>query len=130
MRDRVTIVGAGPGGLAAAILLAGAGLKVTILERLSRVGGRTSILEADGFRFDVGPTFFLYPQILEEIFAAGGHDLRREVPMTRLDPQYRLVFGSGGELLATPRVAELDRRIAALSPRDAGICPEFPGRQS
>ncbi|HSU83258.1 MAG TPA: NAD(P)-binding protein, partial [Thermoanaerobaculia bacterium] len=69
MRDRVTIVGAGPGGLAAAILLAGAGLKVTILERLSRVGGRTSILEADGLRFDAGPTFFLYPQVLEEIFA-------------------------------------------------------------
>jgi len=125
MRDRVTIVGAGPGGLAAAILLAGAGLKVTILERLSRVGGRTSILEADGFRFDVGPTFFLYPQVLEEIFAAGGHDLRREVPMTRLDPQYRLVFGSGGELLATPRVAELDRRVAALSPRDAGSVQNF-----
>jgi len=125
MRDRVTIVGAGPGGLAAAILLAGAGLKVTILERLSRVGGRTSILEADGFRFDVGPTFFLYPQVLEEIFAAGGHDLRREVPMTRLDPQYRLVFGSGGELLATPRIAELDRRVAALSPRDAGSVQKF-----
>jgi phytoene desaturase len=125
MRDRVTIVGAGPGGLAAAILLAGAGLKVTVLERLPRVGGRTSTLEAEGFRFDLGPTFFLYPQILAEIFAAVGHDLRREVPMTRLDPQYRLVFGNGGELLATPRVEELDRRIAALSPRDAGSVQKF-----
>ncbi len=53
--DRVIIVGAGPGGLAAAILLAGAGLKVTVLERLERVGGRTSTLEGDGFRFDLGP---------------------------------------------------------------------------
>jgi phytoene desaturase len=116
MRERVTIIGAGPGGLAAAILLAGAGLRVTVLERLPRIGGRTSTLEVDGFRFDVGPTFFLYPQILQEIFAAAGYDLQREAPMTRLDPQYRLVFGSGGELLATPRIAELDRRIAALSP--------------
>ena len=104
--DRVTIVGAGPGGLAAAILLAAAGLKVTVLERLDRVGGRTSILEADGFRFDIGPTFFLYPQVLEEIFAAAGYDLRREVEMVRLDPQYRLIFGGGGELLSTSRIDE------------------------
>ena len=123
--DRITIVGAGPGGLAAAILLAGAGLKVTILERLDRVGGRTSSLEMGGFRFDVGPTFFLYPQVLEEIFAAAGYDLRQEVDMVRLDPQYRLVFGQGGELLATPGLEEMDRRVAALSPRDAGAVHDF-----
>ena len=72
-------MGAGPGGLAAAILLAGAGLQVTVLETTARVGGRTSTLEADGFRFDTGPTFFLYPQVLEEIFASVGYDLHREV---------------------------------------------------
>lgn len=123
--DHITIVGAGPGGLAAAILLAGAGLKVTILERLDRVGGRTSSLEMGGFRFDTGPTFFLYPQVLEEIFATAGYDLRREVDMVRLDPQYRLVFGQGGELLATPGLEEMDRRVAALSPRDAGAVHDF-----
>ena len=124
-RDRITIVGAGPGGLAAAILLAAGGLKVTVLERLDRVGGRTSSLEAEGFRFDVGPTFFLYPRILEEIFAAAGYDLHQEVDMVRLDPQYRLVFGQGGELLATPSIEEMDRRIAEISPRDAGAVQIF-----
>lgn len=123
--DRVTIVGAGPGGLAAAILLAGAGLRVTVLERLGRVGGRTSILEADGFRFDTGPTFFLYPKVLEEIFASAGYDLRREVEMVRLDPQYRLTFGGGGELLSTSRIDELDRQVAALSPADRGAVQNF-----
>src|ERR1700759_4762274 len=123
--DRVTIVGAGPGGLAAAILLAAAGLKVTILERLDRVGGRTSSLEGDAFRFDVGPTFFLYPRVLEEIFAAAGYDLRREVRLERLDPQYRLTFGGGGELLSTPRIAELDRQVAAMSPEDRGSVQKF-----
>jgi phytoene desaturase len=123
--DRVTIVGAGPGGLAAAILLAAAGLKVTLLERLDRVGGRTSSLEGDGFRFDVGPTFFLYPQVLEQIFAAAGYDLRREVRMERLDPQYRLTFGGGGELLSTPRIDELDRQVAAMSPEDRGSVHRF-----
>jgi phytoene desaturase len=121
----VTVIGAGPGGLASAILLAGAGLRVRVLERLPRVGGRTGTLEADGFRFDIGPTFFLYPQVLDEIFASAGYDLRREVAMERLDPQYRLTFGGGGELLATPDVEEMDRRVAALSPADAGAVPAF-----
>ncbi|MCX8092366.1 MAG: FAD-dependent oxidoreductase, partial [Verrucomicrobiae bacterium] len=91
MSQRVVIVGAGPGGLAAALLLAKAGLNVTVLEKQPRVGGRTSPVEGDGFRFDLGPTFFLYPRILEEIFAACGRDLRREVQLTQLDPQYRLI---------------------------------------
>ncbi|HKV10031.1 MAG TPA: phytoene desaturase family protein [Thermoanaerobaculia bacterium] len=125
MRERVTIVGAGPGGLASAILLAGAGLDVTVLERLPRVGGRTSAIEENGFRFDVGPTFFLYPRVLEEIFESVGYDLHREVPMVRLDPQYRLVFGAGGELVATPDIARMDRSVAELSPSDAGALARF-----
>jgi phytoene desaturase len=116
----VVIVGAGPGGLAAAMLLARSGLRVTVVEKHARVGGRTSTLEQDGFKFDIGPTFFLYPQVLREIFAACGFDLHREVPMQRLDPQYRLVFGAGGELLATPNVEQMTREIAKLSPEDAG----------
>ena len=116
---RVVIVGAGPGGLAAALLLAKSGVKVTIVEKRPEVGGRTSTLRQDGFSFDIGPTFFLYPRVLREIYAAAGYDLDREVPMTRLDPQYRLVFGSGGELLATPNIERMTRAIAAISPEDA-----------
>ena len=70
MSKRVLIVGAGPGGLATAMLLAREGLEVTVVEKQPRVGGRTSVIEGDGYRFDLGPTFFLYPQILDEIFAA------------------------------------------------------------
>src|SRR3954454_19422993 len=102
--QKIVIVGAGPGGLAAAILLAKSGLEITVVEKRGVVGGRTSTIEQDGFKFDTGPTFFLYPRVLREIFAAAGRDLDEEVPMERLDPQYRLVFGSGGELLATPNI--------------------------
>ena len=116
---RTVIVGAGPGGLAAAILLAKSGVKVTVVEKRDSVGGRTSTLDQDGYKFDIGPTFFLYPRVLREIFAAAGYDLDREVPMTRLDPQYRLVFGAGGELLATPNVERMEKAIAAISPDDA-----------
>ena len=116
---RAVIIGAGPGGLAAALLLAKSGVQVTMVEKRSSVGGRTSTMEQDGFKFDIGPTFFLYPRVLQEIFTAAGYDLDREVPMTRLDPQYRLVFGAGGELLATPNVERMEQAIAAISPEDA-----------
>ncbi len=116
---KVAVVGAGPGGLAAAILLARSGVDVTVIEKRSQVGGRTSTIERDGFRFDTGPTFFLYPRVLREIFLAAGFDLEAEIPMVRLDPQYRLVYGSGGELLATPDVERMTREIAKLSPHDA-----------
>lgn len=119
MSPRVIIIGAGPGGLASAMLLAKGGADVTVLEKQPRVGGRTSLIEGDGYKFDLGPTFFLYPQILQEIFQEVGRDLFKEVPMTKLDPQYRIIFGAGGELNATPDLERMVAEIARLSPRDA-----------
>ncbi|MBY0512312.1 MAG: phytoene desaturase [Gemmataceae bacterium] len=116
---RVLVVGAGPGGLAAAMLLAKGGASVHVVEQQPRVGGRCSAVEADGFRFDLGPTFFLYPQVLRRIFRLVGRDLHAEVPMTRLDPQYRLVFGSGGRMDCTADVARMEAEIARLNPSDA-----------
>ncbi|TWU10030.1 phytoene desaturase [Allorhodopirellula heiligendammensis] len=119
---KVVIVGAGPGGLAAAMQLAQAGCEVTVLERRDRVGGRTSAIEIDGFRFDCGPTFFLYPRVLAEIFQSTGRNLMEEVPMKRLEPQYRLTFGgpAGGVLDCTADMDEMDRQIAEFAPGDVG----------
>ncbi len=126
MSRTVNIIGAGPGGLACAMLLANAGVRVRVLERLAVPGGRTSsITTPEGFRFDLGPTFFLYPRVLDEIFTACGRDLRSEVEMVRLDPQYRLVFGAGGELLATPDVARMEEAVAKVSPADRGSFTRF-----
>jgi phytoene desaturase len=107
------------------MLLAKAGLEVTVVEKRGTVGGRTSTLEQDGFRFDVGPTFFLFPQVLREIFAATGHSLEKEVPMYRLDPQYRLVFGGGGQVDATPDVERMKAQIAAICPADAARLEDY-----
>ncbi len=119
MSKHVIVIGAGPGGLASAILLAAKGIRVTVLERLPTIGGRTSSIEAGGFTFDLGPTFFLYPKVLEEIFAVAGRRLEDEVELRRLDPQYRISFGSGGAIDATPDIAAMEKQIAAISPEDA-----------
>lgn len=125
MSRHVIVVGAGPGGLTSAILLAKAGVRVTVLERLSHIGGRTSTFTENGFRFDHGPTFFHYPQVLESILGSVGYDLWREVQLVRLDPQYRLVFGRGGDLLATSNVRRMQAEVAKLCPRDAENLPRF-----
>jgi len=125
MPKHVLIVGAGPGGLATAMLLAKAGCEVTVIEKQPRVGGRTSLLEGNGYRFDVGPTFFLYPKVLAEIYAGVGRNLYQEVPMKRLDPQYRLVFGAGGELLCSSDLDRMTAEIAKLAPADAPAFRRF-----
>jgi phytoene desaturase len=130
MSKQIVIIGAGPGGLAAAMLLARSGVRVTVLERSATVGGRTSLIKSGGFTFDLGPTFFLYPRVLAEIFQAGGRNLRDEVELVRLDPQYRLIFGGGGELLATPAVERMERAIAALSLSDATSFRSFLAENS
>jgi phytoene desaturase len=125
MSRRVVIVGAGPGGLAAAMLLANAGAEVTVLERLPGVGGRSGTIVADGYRFDIGPTFFLYPTVLSEIFATCGLNLWDEIDLIRLDQMYHLIFEGGGEIRASADLTQLAQEIARFSPADAAALPRF-----
>jgi phytoene desaturase len=125
----IAIVGAGPGGLASAMLLARAGADVTVYERLDHVGGRSATIHAEAppgrFRFDRGPTFFLYPRVLEDIFAACGRKLAEEIELIRVDPQYRLIFAEGGEINASADLAQLAAEVGRLSPADAASLPRF-----
>ncbi|MEM9305064.1 MAG: phytoene desaturase family protein, partial [Pseudomonadota bacterium] len=115
----VNVVGAGPGGLASAMLLAAEGFDVEVFEKRGHVGGRTSVMDLDGYRFDRGPTFFLYPQILEQVFARCGRSLHDEIELIRLDPNYRLVFEEGGVIDATSDVERMRAQLAEINPADA-----------
>jgi phytoene desaturase len=88
--SRAVVIGAGLGGLAAALRLQGQGFDVTVLEQRATPGGRASQLRTDGFTWDTGPSLITMPWVLEETFAAGGLDLHSEVRLRRLDPLYRI----------------------------------------
>ena len=113
------VIGAGPGGLAAAMLLAAAGAKVTLFEKDKQVGGRTKVFSEDGFRFDVGPTFFLYPQILESLFTRCGLRMQDYIEMKRVDPSYRLAFEHGPDVSISGDIEDLEREIGKLDLHDA-----------
>ncbi len=129
MNKRVGIIGAGPGGLATAMLLAKAGVDVTVHEARDVLGGRSATITAPTdqgtFRFDTGPTFFLYPRVLSDIFAACGRRLEDEIELIRLDPQYHLMFEDGAEMQATGDMGRMAEEIARLNPDDAAALPRF-----
>lgn len=89
---KIAIIGAGPGGLAAGMILSHLGHQVTIYEKDDRVGGRSKALMIGNFEFDAGPTFLMYTEILEDVFKASGYDLQQELELIPIDPLYRLVF--------------------------------------
>ncbi len=111
------------------MLMAQAGAEVTVFERHAKVGGRSATLDAPSpagsFRFDTGPTFFLYPKVLADIFAACGRRLEDEVDLIRLDPQYHLIFEAGGEIRATNDLDRLATEIGRFATADAAALPRF-----
>ena len=127
-QKKVAVIGGGPGGLATAMLLAAAGVRVTLFERNASVGGRTKTIETEGFRFDMGPTFFLYPEILKGIFRRCGLELDAFVTLQRLDPHYRILFEGGPSLLVSSDLDQLQQEIAKISPDDARNVGHFIAR--
>ena len=93
LKKKIAIVGGGPGGLAASLLLAHAGHDVTIFESKDRLGGRSSVINVGEFHFDSGPTFFIYRYILDAIFQRLGLKLDDYVSLKKIEPLYDLIFG-------------------------------------
>lgn len=116
---RVAVVGAGFGGLAAAIRLAAVGHEVTVLERRDQIGGRAYQYEMDGFRFDGGPTVLTAPWMFEELFALAGEQMSDHVDLVALDPFYRTFGADGRPFDYHADAAAMLAEVTARSPADA-----------
>lgn len=95
---RVIVIGAGLGGLSAALHLRGAGHDVLVLEREAIPGGRCGQIVRDGYRFDTGPTVMTMPGLLADAFAAAGQDIDDYVTLRPVDPMYRATYADGSVL--------------------------------
>jgi phytoene desaturase len=114
---RVVVIGAGFGGLAAAALLAKDGFDVTVLERNDQPGGRAMLYREAGFSFDMGPSWYLLPDVFERFFARFGSAPTDHYGLTRLDPAYRVFFDDGHP---TDVAADLERNLALFERIERG----------
>jgi len=90
--DPIAVIGAGVGGLATAARLASRGYKVDVFERLPVPGGRNNILEDQGFKIDLGPSFVLMPDFFEEFFSFCKESINDHLTLKILDPSYKIFY--------------------------------------
>jgi diapolycopene oxygenase len=114
---RVVVIGAGIGGMSAAIMLARSGFQVTILEKNAQVGGKLNQLQTEGFSFDQGPSIFTLPQAFRPIFEGDGKRLEDYITLQRVDPQWRNFFEDGVVLDLWEDVGKMRNELAHFGPR-------------
>ena len=112
------VIGAGFGGLAAAVRLGARGYRVTVLDRLDAPGGRASVFRQDGFTFDAGPTIVTAPFLLEELWALCGKRLADHVDLRPITPFYRIRFADGYTFDYTGDADAMRAEVARVSPAD------------
>ncbi|UJR85083.1 phytoene desaturase [Sandaracinus amylolyticus] len=112
------VIGAGFGGLAAAIRLLVRGYRVTVVDRLDQAGGRARVFRQDGFVFDAGPTLITAPFLFEELWDLAGRRMADDVTFVPIDPFYRIRFHDGSQFDYTGDRARMKSEIARFSPRD------------
>ncbi|TRD22881.1 phytoene desaturase [Palleronia caenipelagi] len=119
------VIGAGLGGLAAAMRLGAKGYRVTVLDRLDVPGGRGSAITVNGHRFDLGPTIVTVPQLFRELWADCGRDFDADVDLRSLDPFYEIRWPDGSHFTARPDENAMRAEVARLSPEDVAGYDKF-----
>jgi phytoene desaturase len=117
-RSEAIVIGAGLGGLSAAMRLGAKGYRVTVIDRLDRAGGRGSSITEAGHRFDLGPTIVTVPEVFRKLWAACGRDFDADVDLRPLDPFYEIRWPDGSHFTARSNTAAMVEEVRRLSPRD------------
>ncbi len=125
MNKIATVVGAGFAGLSAAAHLAKEGFDVRILEKNDGLGGRARQFQAEGFTFDMGPSWYWMPEIFEQFFNAFGHTAADYYELVRLDPSYEVVFGVEDRVEVPASTAELFQLFERLEPGSSDNLRKF-----
>lgn len=112
----VIVIGSGFAGLSSATFLAKAGYDVTVLEKNDSLGGRARVWETEGFKFDMGPSWYWMPDVFERYFKSFGYDVSDLYELVRLDPSYRVVFGPNDHEDQSANMAELEAMFDRLDP--------------
>lgn len=114
---QVVVVGAGLGGLSAAISLASEGFKVELIEKNDKVGGKLNILTKDGFTFDLGPSILTMPHIFEALFRRVGKHMADYVAIEKVEPHWRNFFEDGTVVDLCEDAAQQRRELDKLGPK-------------
>lgn len=114
----IVIIGAGIGGLSAAIRLAAAGRRVVVLEQNAQVGGKMGQIQADGFRWDTGPSVITMRPVFAELFQCAGRRLEEYLTLQPVDPLTRYFYPDGVQLDVTRDWPALAAQIEAIEPHD------------
>lgn len=112
--DHVVIVGAGLGGLSAALRLAGAGRKVTVIEREAVPGGRNGLLQDSGYSFDTGPTVLTMPDLIADALDCVGESMDDWLELLPIEPLYRSYYADGSQLDVHADPARMAQEIESV----------------
>ncbi len=117
--QRVIVIGAGLGGLSAAVSLAAEGFSVTVHEKNDKVGGKLDVLEMEGFTFDLGPSILTLPHLFARLFERAGRKMEDYVAIESLDLHWRNFFEDGTVIDLYPEMSRMERELSKLPPDES-----------
>ena len=117
-KPSAVVIGAGLGGLSAAMRLGSKGYSVTVVDRLDRVGGRGSSVSRNGFRFDLGPTILTVPQVFEKLWQDCGREFAADVDLVPLDPFYEIRWQDGTRFQVRSSEKDMLAEVSKNFPKD------------